>query len=116
MQFTQGALGCIVGIRHDCGLHFIDYVEKFTVRAENDVPGTRTGRRFHDLWVGAKRSFCRVETVNQQFIEAEIGDYRESIIRRHCNRVGVRTFLALRIYAVTFMLHERSSLAKASIF
>ena len=73
--------------------------------------GTETGRHEGRL-VGRERAFRGVEMVDQNAVEAEIGDEQKLVVGRNVDRVGVRARLAFVIHAGTGVLDEGGGFAQ----
>src|SRR6266508_3028676 len=72
--------------------------------------GPRAGLRMREQLAGR-----RVERVDDQLIDAQIGNDHKAIVGRGCSRVRVRPLLALWVGAAALMLNEVGRRAKRAI-
>src|SRR5580704_5468263 len=75
------------------------------------MPRPRARAGFCDLRLGSHSPLRGIEGINQQLVESKVGDDSKAIVRRECDRMGVRSFLPREIHAGALVLHERCSLA-----
>ncbi len=117
LHFREPARGGVIAKRGDRRIQFADHVGEPAVRVKREVARSGTGfdrgegRRID----GGQRALVRVEPVDHDPVQAEVGHEGEAIGGIEVDAVGVRAFLAARVHARTLVLEEAASRAECPI-
>src|SRR5580700_10252793 len=111
----QGTVGGVVVKSGNGVMHFVNHISEPAGGMKCEVPGTRSGVSLREGRVRRKGSPGTVESIDKGFIEAEVVHNGKAVVGRQVDRVGVWSFLALRICAVAAVLHECRRLTQTAI-
>src|SRR5437660_12347452 len=88
----------IVGKRSDCRSHFVDHIYIFPGGMKSEMARGGAQLEFGKRRIiRRERAMCRVEVINEQFVEPQVCSDSEAIVVGEINLVGVRALLELRI-------------------
>ena len=107
LNLRQSARSRIVGKGGHRGMEFVNHIGVFAVGAKGEVPRPGAGLDLGERRiVGGNRSVFRIELVDHNLVETEIGHEGEAVIGADVDRMGVRAFLTPGINARSFVLDE----------
>src|SRR5712692_8029871 len=105
-RLENTALAIVAQGRHR-GVELVDHVGVSAVGMEREMSGTSSPSNRHRRGViGSQGSHGLVVAVDEELIEAKIGDDRKAVGGVEVDRVGVGPFLAVPIGAGSLVLHE----------
>src|SRR5579862_5523101 len=116
LQFVEGTFIAVPVERGHGVAHFADDISVVAIWMKSDVAraGTRfkvAGRRI----VGGELAVVRVESIDQEFIQAEIRHYGKAVGGGEDDVVSVRFFLALGVDAGAEVLDEVGRIAQHTV-
>src|SRR5262245_41391604 len=100
LQFRQLTPSRVIAESRHRAEDFVDDVSVFAVRVKREVTRSAAWRnRSESRVVRRERAFPRVEAINQQLVQPEIGGNGEPIVGRNIDGMSVRLLLSLRVDA-----------------
>src|SRR5262245_48537509 len=115
LQFRQFAPPRIIAEGRYRAEDFVDHVSVFAVRVKCEVTRAAAWRnRSEGRIVRRERALPRVEAIDEQLVEPEIGGNGEPIIGRKIDGMSVRLLLSLRVDARASVLNEGAGIFQFS--